>query len=582
MSKTTHVCTSKRWIRYLAALLIIAFSMARTALETRYIPESVDEHTSIFEFHYIDNSTMRVYNTSSIKAAGRPSVLEKMMPGIAFKSQVNIRPQVVTKTLAHQKALRTPEDGPSEVTSKPYPTHFPCVSPPEGTQPCGPYPCTTREGINKTGGVTGLDWEGGSLSSESAFFGAAADQAQAVSGSSRNGLGDADPGATDSHFSVVALVWASDKSVFYGPLAFSPATRVFPPTPPWSCCFDNRCDHSGGIQGASIELESTHLNCNCSIEDWLYSHGVERQPGPNLDEQQLTGRYRMTGKLPSAPQYSPPVGAYRRLNEIYDYECDDLGFERMEQEHVQTQMDQQADESGRFVIEVINPTTLSRNIENLTTRNCDMIAISEHAVPLNERQWRTSQFRERGWNLELSNMDQEAKTAHGGVALAVKNCWKTSPLPNTTEKYRQALQLGRSTIQWVQIDEYRSIIVAVIYGVTDSKGNPRAQAVTEKVFAAVRAELDKYPGSMKMIVGDFNGDPDTFMELEDLRLRHAWVDIGAVASRWGGTNDQGTCLAPGAHTMTRRDYMYLCPRLVQLVRKFEVDYSGEFHTHTTY
>ena len=56
------------------------------------------------------------------------------------------------------------------------------------------------------------------------------------------------------------------------------------------------------------------------------------------------------------------------------------------------------------------------------------------------------------------------------------------------------------------------------------------------------SDLDKYPHALKMICGDLNGDPDTFGELEDLKTRHAWIDLGAAAERWNCESNLPTCL----------------------------------------
>ena len=118
-------------------------------------------------------------------------------------------------------------------------------------------------------------------------------------------------------------------------------------------------------------------------------------------------------------------------------------------------------------------------------------------------------------------------------------------------------------MHWAQLDDVKSIIVAVVYGATDSRGNSRAHAVTEKVLGAVKAELAKYTQASKMICEGSKGDHDSFTELEDLKGAHALADVRAVASRWQCEEIQPTCLALGSKVMTGRDDVIMCPSIVR-------------------
>ena len=57
--------------------------------------------------------------------------------------------------------------------------------------------------------------------------------------------------------------------------------------------------------------------------------------------------------------------------------------------------------------------------------------------------------------------------------------------------------------------------------------------------------------AMRIICGDFNGEPGTFDELGILTAHEGWVDIGANGSRYHGIDNAPTCQAPGAKKMTR-------------------------------
>ena len=59
-----------------------------------------------------------------------------------------------------------------------------------------------------------------------------------------------------------------------------------------------------------------------------------------------------------------------------------------------------------------------------------------------------------------------------------------------------------------------------------------------------------------------------------------WTDLGAVASRWGGVDGQGTCKAPNALDWnTRNDYLFLCPDAMQLLKHFKVTIDPDIDVH---
>ena len=125
----------------------------------------------------------------------------------------------------------------------------------------------------------------------------------------------------------------------------------------------------------------------------------------SIKYRRITGKQsgREAGPFVDLPEYTSPNHGYRKKFELRTYDCDDYGFDR---EALQTALatdsnDQYHELMDKFVIEVINPTTIAKNLENIVGRGSDMIAISEHAVPEGERQWRISQFFERSWNLKV-------------------------------------------------------------------------------------------------------------------------------------------------------------------------------------
>ena len=52
------------------------------------------------------------------------------------------------------------------------------------------------------------------------------------------------------------------------------------------------------------------------------------------------------------------------------------------------------------------------------------------------------------------------------------------------------------------------ILAVVIYGWTGDDGNPEAAERTDEQLQASLAELETHRTEMKMLIGDFNADPD--------------------------------------------------------------------------
>ena len=57
----------------------------------------------------------------------------------------------------------------------------------------------------------------------------------------------------------------------------------------------------------------------------------------------------------------------------------------------------------------------------------------------------------------------------------------------------------------------------------------------------MREEIGAYCNQPVLIIGDFNAEPNSLMQAKELIDEEAWIDVGAVASWWGGEDNQPTC-----------------------------------------
>ena len=58
-----------------------------------------------------------------------------------------------------------------------------------------------------------------------------------------------------------------------------------------------------------------------------------------------------------------------------------------------------------------------------------------------------------------------------------------------------------------------------------------------------------------------------------------WVDIGARAAAWGGTDNETTCTAYNATTSNRRDYIFTTSTLLLLVVSYDIGPMGVIPVH---
>ena len=81
-------------------------------------------------------------------------------------------------------------------------------------------------------------------------------------------------------------------------------------------------------------------------------------------------------------------------------------------------------------------------------------------------------------------------------------------------------------------------------------------------------------------MGDFNCTLSNIFEIskdiENLEL----IDVGSQAGKFGNKKDDYTCLAHGAKTPTRRDYVLADPEAFGLITNFSVDHEAGFDVHS--
>ena len=73
-------------------------------------------------------------------------------------------------------------------------------------------------------------------------------------------------------------------------------------------------------------------------------------------------------------------------------------------------------------------------------------------------------------------------------------------------------------------------------------------------------------------------DPKNSKTIQILIEDESWIDLGAVASQWGGCDNEATCHTRAAAKETRIDVTLASRDLIPFVKKFEVEKDEGFPT----
>ena len=234
--------------------------------------------------------------------------------------------------------------------------------------------------------------------------------------------------------------------------------------------------------------------------------------------------------------------------------------------------------AGTTSLASINVTHLENNAHFVMARPEDIIAIQEHKLSANGIGEMMETFRKSGWNLMCGPAEYASKRINAGVGIASHSC-NIIRGDRKSDDFENAYQLGR-------VDKYiidngglkENIIVFVIYG--KSGGSKHARGITEAIIAAIRKEMGPYCNQPVLIMGDFNAEPNSLMQAMELMEEEAWIDVGAVASWWGGIDNQPTCLQRAEVQETRIDGVLANSMAISFIRGFTVEKDPMIPTHS--
>ena len=130
------------------------------------------------------------------------------------------------------------------------------------------------------------------------------------------------------------------------------------------------------------------------------------------------------------------------------------------------------------------------------------------------------------------------------------------------------MDLGRS----------RNLTCYIIYG--KSGGSKEAKRTTAAIIEAITEEMKTDHYLPTIIMGDFRCEPGELAPAEDLIENDVWIDVGAKASWWGGTENETTCQTRPQAKPSRIDGVLANSEAVPLIKSYEVIKDEMISTHS--
>ena len=159
----------------------------------------------------------------------------------------------------------------------------------------------------------------------------------------------------------------------------------------------------------------------------------------------------------------------------------------------------------------------------------------------------------------------------GGVGAICKEIDTLFEYTPVTEAFLKVRNAGRAMHLGFGMGAHGKLIsFLVVYGHSGSGSNAKKAAATSAILRACMQEAMVLPEVPKFILGDFNGDWDSFPELDTLRDNMGWTDLNEVAEQWGQHAQAPTCRTANCNEPTIRDYVLACPLAFPWVTNFRV------------
>eukprot|EP00438_Fugacium_kawagutii_P011042 Skav217109 [mRNA] locus=scaffold1627:183318:189509:- [translate_table: standard] len=224
---------------------------------------------------------------------------------------------------------------------------------------------------------------------------------------------------------------------------------------------------------------------------------------------------------------------------------------------------------GPFQLSVVNSTGLTRKAEFLTEYVPGIIAASETQLSSQGIPRFASELHCEcpGAKLnhgepapKLSNTVGSSGGAHTGVAFITT--YPCRSVPGKFDVPDDHLNRVHAAHFWMG---KQWITGGVIYGFAKHGESVAVREATNQLIEAVTQKVCCQPGP-RFLAGDWNQEPGT-LDVEKWLQSEGWLELQTVAAQRWGLIPQATCKGK-----TRKDYLYLCPLMQELLLRCQLDH----------
>ena len=237
--------------------------------------------------------------------------------------------------------------------------------------------------------------------------------------------------------------------------------------------------------------------------------------------------------------------------------------------------------NGLF-LESKNVTSLNTHEAGMANRRARLSLVQEHSVPdfeMKQMKYRLKHDRNR---LLVASPTDHNNPRSAGVAAIARDCdtlFEFEPIMPAFRKFRDC---GRAIHLGYGMGRHGKILsIFNVYGHSGGAQDARKAKLTSAILQACIAEAMHYTELYNIMVGDLNGDFDSFEELGTLVTSMGWQDLNSIADTWGQTPNQPTCRTALSNQPTIRDYCLVCPKVLPLVQAFRVVDADLCPVHST-
>ena len=153
--------------------------------------------------------------------------------------------------------------------------------------------------------------------------------------------------------------------------------------------------------------------------------------------------------------------------------------------------------------------------------------------------------------------------------------------PSTKHKLlNKELQIGRFALYGINIGCGEVALAYCIYGHTNGNGDQEARCRTDDLLGLIFCDWDLQAPGPKFVFGDLNATVDKLPHLNVLIKQGKVFDVGAMASKYGSSDNLPTCQNGGTYKPSRNDYILANSEAEKLIVKFEVVSNTTIPTHS--